>query len=329
MPKNIKIVSVKKTAAKVFDISSLAKFKGVDMDYLKSLDSDLRKYYVDVKIKTPLHGLIWFIRCLLLSYIPVKSLVCDADDIVTDDDFIIKYRVIRTLMMVPISQDIKTDSKISLPTIKGSIEKTKILSKYIKIVSDGKELVTSNVLRGNIPLHILSENTDIEIKNIKIVEDIAQNDAVFSYLENVRYDYDSKHPTLHISSDKNNVFSLGYTTYGNIEPADPIKKVKLVTKKMFADFKLSLVDKKKELEESYDMGEMVNLYFPDFPISLLSVIVNYVISFEEVSVFISLSSQTKKTIHIKHSEWFDIITRTVDVIEKDVNKVCDDILKSI
>jgi hypothetical protein len=149
-------------------------------------------------------------RCLI-DELEILSLYAQADDIQTDDEYMIKDDFIKTLSSIPINQD-TSEEKYEKHRFTIDIHNT--TDSIRQIYSGDIQYSGKSLFSENIPIMRLRPQKYLKVK-LFVVKGMNKNDgAAFSTVENVRYDVLT--PTSGSSVRTNYTsFKLGYTTYRN------------------------------------------------------------------------------------------------------------------
>lgn len=240
--KNVKIASVS-FAPRLKNIEALEnEALKKSIGYIKYLNESVdvnailpmrSKFRVDFTIEDTCSGFANGIRKCILDEIPIHSMTMENDSILTNDQYIISDVLQKNIELIPILQDgpsIEEMKKwtLSLDILNSTDEVVMVKSGDLEINAGGRKIPIESIMSPNITIIELHPAMYLKLRHVKIVTGVSKDDAAkFATVSNTRYCIDSKFvPLAHSSEDKNpgrssmvddiTAFSIGYTTYRNV-----------------------------------------------------------------------------------------------------------------
>jgi len=226
-------------------------------------------YEVSFTLKHSYAGFANAIRRVLIEELPTKCLTCTADDVQTDDPFILSDIVIKNIHLIPISQELtnysyktialyvynNTDEIIDIKAkhiITSDKPFSKIANDILHLTSGGKKSsfqTCENIIpNANIIIARLRPTKYIKITNLVIEEGIAQDNAAkFTLLNNVSYDILDQCSIEHDPT----MFKLKFSTSSNIRPATVVQLLYNVLSKKIQLAKDFLIEYDKSNKKTY------------------------------------------------------------------------------
>lgn len=130
------------------------------------------------------------IRRFLMDEISVLSMNIDEEKISTNDRFILTDYLKKNMELIPISQNIPEDVKISLNVENKTDEIIPVYSRDITITDRAKKKLNAmDYFSGTIPIIQLRPNSSLEISDINIVKGCGKEDSgKFLLLSNISYE---------------------------------------------------------------------------------------------------------------------------------------------
>lgn len=228
--KNIKLDEISYNNKNYKDFEKIVEYvKLIKPNYKKFLP-EKSKHRIQFEITNTVSDFANCIRRFLMEEIMIYSVEVNADNITTDDKFILNDHLKKIIELIPLQQQLTDidNLKISLSIKNTTDDIMTIYSRDIKFTnSKGKELVTEDYFNGNIPIIKLRSDKMLSINNITIVKGCGKQDSgKFSPLANISYEIldvvpfeESIYKKKGESSLNSNPthFKMSYTTYGNIK----------------------------------------------------------------------------------------------------------------
>jgi len=178
------------------------------------------------------------IRRVLIEELLTKCLYFDENELETNDEFILSDVLQKNIELLPINQYGKSlaGKEIFLNKYNETNDIINVKASDLSIIdkkTNTKMSIKTLIPASNITIIVLRPGKYVKIKKIEIIEGYAKDDAgKFSLLDNVKYDildvepYDNfKHTGQRSIEHDPTKFSIEFTTCGNIQPKQVIKKL--------------------------------------------------------------------------------------------------------
>jgi DNA-directed RNA polymerase subunit L len=293
-------------------------------------------------------------RCLI-DELPVKVLSFDLEDLETDDAYILPDVLVNQIGYIPIAQNDLISSgnrqtaqaeisKASLLVVNNTTEIINVTTSDIKFANTtmSKELFDPQICITKLhPMKYLS------IRKFKLIEGRGlENSGFFNLLANVRF---SSAAVSSVLSAIPTSFTLGYTTYGNIDPLEPIlmscneltRRLNLIKNGLSEAAMAANLDMKtasnptskstsgilnnNQIQIEYQAGDMVHVIIENESWTLANLISSYCYKLQEdipfVTPFVAPTLDNRAIIKIVFPQWRTLILDSIAHIIDDLNVV--------
>ena len=214
------------------------------------------------------------IRRMVIDEIKIKRMICNIENIETNDKFIIKENIIDRLNQIDINQQILTNTRFSIDVNASNINKNVLTD---DIYSDE---IVKQMFNKNIILLELRANKYIKIDNIRIIENYGYKNGIFGHAyssisehcvnDNEHCVNDNEHSvndTLNsCSSNKSHSFKHIIETTGEINVQNLFQMITNEIIERLQNLLLISIESSENIHklvinnESYTIGELIQKY---------------------------------------------------------------------